>query len=375
MLGFFAGNFYRIRSAFKYGARKLGWILLLPGERIADELKKFFGNTLERHGSNCWADLQNSACGSEFRVPDHLLSASGPESVSEEKKVVGSTVGCKIQGSDAVSGIGQMPDSHILQAVSPHVVLDYGCGLDKDIEEDATFRILRTENTNGPTNLLLNGNHLSTSVPVSSHQSHQCCSLDSCREKDKNESVLFPEKLAASSAIDGKNFTSKLETNGKHSTNSNLASSCINCTDSEFIGSSILCDVTYVQENTNHMENDTPSISGRSKTLNSLLDLKGDHESHFRNLQYGQFSQGYAMSPPVLLSPPLSPQLSNKNPWESIHKSLQFPHSVNSRSDRNCVAFGPQFYPTNHCSLPGALFVEENKTPRGTGTYIPIAVQ
>lgn len=330
---------------------------MLPGERIADELKKFFGNTLERHGSNCWADLQDSACGSDFRVPDHLLSASGPESVSEEKKVVGSTVGCKIQGSDAVSGIWQMPHS-----------------LDKDIEEDATFRILRTKNTNGPTNLLLNGHHLSTSVPVSSHQSHQCCSLDSCREKDKTESVLFPEKLAASSAIDGKNFTSKLETNGKHSMNSNLASSCINCTDSEFIGSSILCDVTYVPENTNHMENDTPSISGRSKTLNSSLDLKGDYESHLRNLQYGQFSQGYAMSPPVLLSPPLSPQLSNRNPWESIHKSLQFPHSVNSRSDRNCVAFGPQFYPTNHCSLPGALFGEENKTPRGTGTYIPIAV-
>ncbi|XP_052187428.1 uncharacterized protein LOC127798131 [Diospyros lotus] len=46
------GNFYRIRSALKYGARKLGQILLLPRERIADEIKRFFVNTLERHGCN-----------------------------------------------------------------------------------------------------------------------------------------------------------------------------------------------------------------------------------------------------------------------------------------------------------------------------------
>ena len=46
-----SGNFYRIRSAFKYGARKLGWILRLPEDRIAEELIRFFANTLERHGS------------------------------------------------------------------------------------------------------------------------------------------------------------------------------------------------------------------------------------------------------------------------------------------------------------------------------------
>ena len=48
---FISGNFYRIRSAFKYGARKLGWILRLPEDRIAEELIRFFANTLERHGS------------------------------------------------------------------------------------------------------------------------------------------------------------------------------------------------------------------------------------------------------------------------------------------------------------------------------------
>ncbi|CAA6669266.1 unnamed protein product [Spirodela intermedia] len=41
------GNSYRIRSAFTYGARKLGRILTLPRERIAKELNKFFMNSLD----------------------------------------------------------------------------------------------------------------------------------------------------------------------------------------------------------------------------------------------------------------------------------------------------------------------------------------
>ncbi|KAJ4786916.1 PAP/OAS1 substrate-binding domain superfamily [Rhynchospora pubera] len=45
------GNFYRIRSAFVFGARKLGQILSLPAGSIPDEVNTFFRNTLERHGS------------------------------------------------------------------------------------------------------------------------------------------------------------------------------------------------------------------------------------------------------------------------------------------------------------------------------------
>ncbi|KAL5991278.1 hypothetical protein ACLOJK_012185 [Asimina triloba] len=54
------GNFYRIRSAFTYGARMLGQILLLPGESILGELIKFFTNTLERHQSRQRPDAHGS---------------------------------------------------------------------------------------------------------------------------------------------------------------------------------------------------------------------------------------------------------------------------------------------------------------------------
>ncbi|KAL8258845.1 hypothetical protein R6Q59_026798 [Mikania micrantha] len=43
------GNYFRIRSAFRYGARRLGKILQLPNSNIKDEIKMFFRNTLQRH--------------------------------------------------------------------------------------------------------------------------------------------------------------------------------------------------------------------------------------------------------------------------------------------------------------------------------------
>ncbi|KAI3829952.1 hypothetical protein L1987_04084 [Smallanthus sonchifolius] len=43
------GNYFRIRSAFRYGARRLGKILQQPNSSIKDEIKMFFRNTLQRH--------------------------------------------------------------------------------------------------------------------------------------------------------------------------------------------------------------------------------------------------------------------------------------------------------------------------------------
>ncbi|KAI3676371.1 hypothetical protein L1987_85977 [Smallanthus sonchifolius] len=43
------GNYFRIRSAFRYGARRLGNILQQPNINIKDEIKVFFKNTLQRH--------------------------------------------------------------------------------------------------------------------------------------------------------------------------------------------------------------------------------------------------------------------------------------------------------------------------------------
>lgn len=361
----FAGNFFRIRSAFKYGARKLGWIPSLPGERIADELKKFFANTLDMHGSNCWTDMQNSSLGSDV-VSENLSSSSCLETSSEENNFVDSTVSFNIQGFEAASGPGHKLGRHVLKTLSPHLVTE--CSFDGDVKEHESG-ILGTRNTNGPTDFPVD-RHLSASVSLCSNQSPFFPS-GSCGE-GQIETLHFGEKPAANSAIDGMNVNSKLEHKGNHVVTQNLASSCINCEDREFIGSACVSDVTRVSENTDHVE--ITRITGSTKNLEFLLDLSGDYDNQIRSLQYGRLCHGNAMSPPSLPSPPLSPQLSNKNSWEAIHKSLQFQQNVSSRSNGNCIALGTQFYPANHSSLPNVVFGEKSTRPRGTGTYIPNVV-
>uniref|UniRef100_A0A0D9XW75 Uncharacterized protein n=1 Tax=Leersia perrieri TaxID=77586 RepID=A0A0D9XW75_9ORYZ len=52
------GNFLRIRSAFDFGARKLGKILEVPVSSTVDEVNQFFRNTLRRHCTRIRPDVQ-----------------------------------------------------------------------------------------------------------------------------------------------------------------------------------------------------------------------------------------------------------------------------------------------------------------------------
>ncbi|XP_011041798.1 PREDICTED: uncharacterized protein LOC105137670 [Populus euphratica] len=78
------GNFFRIRSAFKYGARKLGQILLLPKERISDELKIFFANTLDRLGSDYLTEGGNSELASGASSDNSVSLSSHSNTCSED---------------------------------------------------------------------------------------------------------------------------------------------------------------------------------------------------------------------------------------------------------------------------------------------------
>jgi hypothetical protein len=52
-----AGNFYRIRSAFDFGARKLGKILQVPSCLTVGEVNQFFRNTLKRNRTGLRPDV------------------------------------------------------------------------------------------------------------------------------------------------------------------------------------------------------------------------------------------------------------------------------------------------------------------------------
>ncbi|KAL9245414.1 hypothetical protein vseg_019072 [Gypsophila vaccaria] len=71
------GNFYRIRSAFAFGAKRLAKLLDCPKENIAFEINHFFMNTWERHGSGIRPDAPASDL--------ECLRPSNPNDVSDDR--------------------------------------------------------------------------------------------------------------------------------------------------------------------------------------------------------------------------------------------------------------------------------------------------
>ncbi|XP_062190111.1 uncharacterized protein LOC133893156 [Phragmites australis] len=70
-------SFYRIRSAFSFGAQKLGQILMLPSELIPDEICGFFANTLKRHGKGERPDLGDYSSFESLLGPENALNGEG----------------------------------------------------------------------------------------------------------------------------------------------------------------------------------------------------------------------------------------------------------------------------------------------------------
>ncbi|KAL3536716.1 hypothetical protein ACH5RR_000082 [Cinchona calisaya] len=73
------GNFFRIRSAFAFGAKRLARLLDCPRENLINEVNQFFMNTWERHGSGNRPDAPgNDVWRLKLTTPEHL---SEPERI------------------------------------------------------------------------------------------------------------------------------------------------------------------------------------------------------------------------------------------------------------------------------------------------------
>ncbi|GAB4844588.1 hypothetical protein Ancab_037987 [Ancistrocladus abbreviatus] len=82
------GNFFRIRSAFAFGAKRLARLLDCPKEDIVFELNQFFMNTWERHGSGNRPDAPTSdLCHFRPCNPDHLLGLDNHRNTSSSKRM------------------------------------------------------------------------------------------------------------------------------------------------------------------------------------------------------------------------------------------------------------------------------------------------
>ncbi|XP_008785942.2 uncharacterized protein LOC103704448 [Phoenix dactylifera] len=99
------GNFFRIRSAFAFGAKKLARLLECPKEDLIAEVNQFFMNTWERHGSGNRPDAPspNSRHSRPLRTVPYEESNSSRITSSTKKKnekvVLPATHDCQTDGA------------------------------------------------------------------------------------------------------------------------------------------------------------------------------------------------------------------------------------------------------------------------------------
>ncbi|WJZ89233.1 hypothetical protein VitviT2T_008462 [Vitis vinifera] len=365
------GNFYRIRSAFKYGSHKLGQILSLPREVIQDELKNFFASTLERHRSKYMAEIQNSALTFGSRGSSSSSSSSGTEICSEDEIFLTSLDSDKITRiDDETSSMGVLSSpslSEMDSSIDGNAVSGYCLSGDSKESASCGFHDLRI--TEDMSDSLPPTGNLGRSLSVKSHHGHRLYISSLFIENGS----LCP-KMAESSVIDDASIVLQQESKENHFVANTSFSSHSYHEGHNSIGSIISRPTANISENTAlaFRGRDFACNAGSLGSLETLLDLSGDYDSHIRSLQYGQCCYGHALPPPLLPSPPLSPsQLQINTPWDKVRQHLQFTQNLHSQMDSNGVILGNHF-PVKHPARSITAFgLEDKQKPRGTGTYFP----
>ncbi|XP_042489131.1 uncharacterized protein LOC122069225 isoform X2 [Macadamia integrifolia] len=408
------GNFYRIRSAFTYGARKLGRVLLLPGESIEGELNKFFMNTLDRPGSGQRPDVQDSiptfdangpgpTCSQlsnekgreDITIPESPSVSSngsvGESSIENLGTVCEGITNIKISETETNPGmrIATEPQRYPIKVTPSPVALDSdnfasgntvsGYRLAGDAKGLATSRILGLRNTSETSKSMSPSSETGVSpFGKGHHATHLYFSRSSPRSvKSGNggsERTNIPEVSSWLPFFPDEENSSTLlpDLEGSETVTNSSSYSFGNHEDTTDVGSAN--DILLVNSIVYPLEDlslgcrviDTNGTAGSPETMVSLADLSGDIESHLRSLQYGRLCTIMPFPPPS--------SFHNKHGWEPLHQSLQFKRNMFCHPNANGAVPGSTFYPGNPPMVAGGAFGAEVPKPRGTGTYFPVTL-
>ncbi|MQL98057.1 hypothetical protein Taro_030762 [Colocasia esculenta] len=330
------GNFYRIRSAFQFGARKLGSILTLPGEKITDAVIEFFKNALERHDSRERPD------GGDGVFPDSLPSISGDLWTFGTEKDIDSTTSLPspidfhgrmvtepmiqtelysqtLCNQLAENCLHRFTDAQSNSLAEGNGILDIRrAGDAKDMSEGTDPR-----NTRSICKPLSSRNEVGNSAPLKIHHAPH---LFFCKENG-NVSCYEPEpKKILSDAFQRRSMSVSTDYIPDGEVSKDMATS--NC---------------------------CPESPGPS-------DLTGDYDAHMKNLL---FAMGCLDRQP-------SPLFYNQLHQDPLYQLNMFTHM-----NANGMVPGPfptgSYYPLGATFIPGAFSLEELPRTRGTGTYFPNA--
>ena len=415
------GNFYRIRSAFTYGARKLGRILSQPEENIEDEIRRFFSNTLDRHGSGQRPDVQDPVPMPGHNVFGTASSFSGTE--SQEDHTIHESEYAYLNSMTAEGRLGYEGLTHAgvnnVNTSGTGTSFAHAVNEPKRSSVDASGSTVLSEadgSVNGITvseyRLVGDAKDLATSriqgLTISKDAIKSLPS--SCKE---STSSLGKEHHAPHLSL-SQRIMGNGDGDGNPDRKQPEESGCTEKKDSPRLlraPSEEKALIVHLDQYENQLVSDNDSLSpvglkhhsprlspvtwssedlypnysnywvlngnsGNPEGLNPFSDLSGDYDSHIKSLNHGRWCYECALSNAVSPVPPLFPQLHGKKSWDVIQQSVQLNRNVYSQMNTNGVVPRAPFYHMNPTILPGgvAFGMEEMPKPRGTGTYFPNTV-
>ncbi|KAK2647512.1 hypothetical protein Ddye_015001 [Dipteronia dyeriana] len=380
------GNFYRIRSAFTYGARKLGRILSQAEGTLADELRKFFSNTLDRHGSEHRPDVQDPVPMSRHNEFGAASTFSGAESCQEDQSIYESesthSSGITEKSRSDHEGpfhagggnakLSGMESSYSRFVNESRGSVDGTSVAEKRLSGDAkdlatskvqSLKILNdVPKSSSPTGE--ESNNMLGKVYLAPH-------LYFTHSMGNGEMTNGNTEKKVSSGISSAQYKETGLSGNQDDRNESYSS--VNHDVPSPVGSKRHPFLTntgaWSSEDLNHGYSSYQASprTGSSEALNSLSDLSGDLDSYLFSLHHGRCFYEHALNASYSpMSPQHLSQFHSNNPWP-----LPFRRNV-IQMNANGVGPRPIFYPINPPMLHGAGFsMEEIPKPRGTGTYFP----
>ncbi|KAL6499892.1 hypothetical protein OROGR_027802 [Orobanche gracilis] len=341
------GNFYRIRSAFKFGAHKLGQVLSQPRDKVADEICNFFTNTRARHEHHYRSRIRSLALDFADEEESFTESLSSPvDLLSEDDMLLKSYVTDSDNAS--VGGMGQT-SSDLKNEIDRYSM--------REVSPDMASEVCHSSDGIFVSGYCLSGDNKYSFATSNSSLKNGTSESFSKSSTENGSSEAHQFDLASDSEKFG--FISCSDNREKLvEMNNSTYRWCVDISEPVRVpGSSFITEGNILENpSLDFREIDSESIGGESEALDHLANLSGDYDGNIRSLLRGQLCLGFSSSSTVVRN-------QNKKPWDIPRQSM--PLEVNNFS-QNCS----HKVSTDHTPHTAFNF-DGNHKARGTGTYFP----
>ncbi|KAL6563546.1 hypothetical protein OROGR_002505 [Orobanche gracilis] len=341
------GNFYRIRSAFKFGAHKLGQVLSRPRDKVADGICKFFTNTHARHEHRFRSSIRRLALDFGDEEESFTESLSSPvDLLSGDDMLLKSSVtdsdNASVGGMEQTnSDLNNEIDRYSMREVSPEMSSEICYSADGVFvsgychSEDNKYSFATSNSS------LKNGTSESFSKSSTENGSSESHQFDLASDSEKFGFTSWSDNI--DKLVEMNNSTYRW---------------CVDISEPVRVPDSSFITKGNILENLSldFREIDSISIGGESEALDPLANLSGDFDGNIRSLLRGQLCHGFSSSSTVVSN-------QNKKTWDIPHQSM--PLKVNNFSQISSHKVSTDHTPYTAFNFDG------NHKVRGTGTYFP----